>query len=924
MEDQIKELWGKTTTTDHFHPAIYHMIDVGHVTRLLLASGTTPRIRSTLEHTWQGCHFAALYEWLPFLVALHDIGKLSAPFQGQQTTHLTRTHAQRLAQHGFFLPPLPSTPRLPHTLVGAVFIADHLGELEPGVSRRFIHILRDAINGHHGQFSKELGIVRDALTAIGEPVHWNPIRKQGYSILHRYFAAPNYTLAEIGQPQSIRAATIGLVGLMTLADWIGSNASFFPANCTASLQEYYATSESYLFELPPQIGFIPRRTLDHEVNCASLFPDCAETLRPIQQIVDNLTLDATMLPSLFLIEAPTGEGKTEAAQTLAQRIAKATGSDEIFVALPTIATSNHMFVRMSQLYQRLYGDQGMVKLVHGQARLVEDDLRQLVLDADRYIDSDAQQTSDVLPSSEHMLTWFSSSKRALLAPFGVGTVDQVELAGLNTRHYMLRLFSLAGKVVMLDEVHAYDTYMNTILEHTLQWLAVLGSSVILLSATLPAQRRNALIAAFQAGLTKNADQPATTSSAAYPLLTHVAATSIQTLEFAAFRPHQQIKLAWLHTSTLQAKVQYLFDCISDGGAVAWICNRVADAQALYAALMQHPDCHTLTAHGLLHARMPQIQRQAREQQVQQLLGNHPRNPTDRIIIIGTQVLEQSLDYDVDVMISDLAPIDLLLQRAGRLQRHQRQRRPAHQQACLTIYHPWDQQGLPAIYAWQRIYAAYILYQTWHCLQALEQPQFIQLPQDYRRLIEAVYSASPPTPNPPAPYLQTAWNDLQRNQTMMNDTARVRLIPPPHGRDPISVANLTLFTADEDHAQAVQGWLAAQTRLGDRITVVPLFCLPNQNYALDSAGVQRIQHTADEGLTLAAQRDLLNHAIPLSHPAWLLTRLRNQRWPWKKLPVSIKYLIPLFLHPNGQALIDPSVRLDPDLGLVIDYQGGERE
>src|SRR5207248_6281763 len=101
------------------------------------------------------------------------------------------------------------------------------------------------------------------------------------------------------------------------------------------------------------------------------------------------------------------------------------------------------------------------------------------------------------PSAVVAEEWFARNKKqALLAPFGVGTIDQALLAVLQTRHVFVRLFGLAGKCVVLDEVHAYDAYMTTLMERLLRWLAALGCPVMLLSATLPRDKRVKLLRAY--------------------------------------------------------------------------------------------------------------------------------------------------------------------------------------------------------------------------------------------------------------------------------------------------------------------------------------------------------------------------------------------------------------------------------------------
>ena len=188
-----------------------------------------------------------------------------------------------------------------------------------------------------------------------------------------------------------------------------------------------------------------------------------EKPRPLQHAIIPLA-EKMDSPQLFVIEAPMGEGKTEAAWYVADCWDRHGGAGT-YVALPTMATSNQMFERVKKFLDLAGG--GNLMLLHGKAALNEqfDKLKY----AARVYDPDGS-TSGVVAES-----WFADNKKhRLLAPFGVGTIDQVLLSVLQTKHGFVRLFGLAGKCVILDEVHAYDAYMTTLLERLLRWLAALA------------------------------------------------------------------------------------------------------------------------------------------------------------------------------------------------------------------------------------------------------------------------------------------------------------------------------------------------------------------------------------------------------------------------------------------------------------------
>lgn len=918
MPDRVLLLWGKTTEDERFHPAIYHMIDVALVARALLAASGSRRIRNAIGYAWAGTDLDLLEAWLPFIIALHDIGKISAPFQRQQTTPGAKIQHVRLLHEGFDLGSEGDEPPT-HSAVSAWWLNAHLAAIEPGVPRNTLFAIRDAAGGHHGWFANDLERAVGGYLARHEPASWDELRHEGYWLMRAALGPAAGSLAAIGQPRRVRPATAALTGLTVIADWVASNVYYFRPDCSSSLDRYLEISGNRALDALAEIGLITERKATRYAGFQATFPGRAD-VRDLQIQIDALDAADLLSPGLYIIEAPTGEGKTEAALALARRLSEQGASDELYFGLPTMATSNQMFQRLTDFFERLYGKDGVVKLAHGQAALVERELRWLARRRSSGDSDPSQRTSaEWAGSDEQTLQWFGSSKRALLAPFGVGTVDQVELSGLNVRHAMLRLFGLAGKVVIIDEVHAYDIYMSTILEHTLGWLASMGASVILLSATLPIGRHQALARRYIAGL--RAVRPERVDVApvsAYPALAIYGASYTRQLAPVAFRS-QSLAIQFVADQDIVAQAQRLLELTAHGGAVARICNRVDDAQQLYAEL-RYRNIAGLTV-LLLHARYPLDERQTREEAIDIAIGKATKRvPGDRLIVIGTQVLEQSLDYDVDVMVSDLAPIDLLLQRAGRLHRHARQRPTTHRTPILYTQCEIAPDGLPEVGHWKNIYAPFVLWQTWLTLQArrAEEPTTIELPRDYRPLIEAVYAVAlpePPADHPFAAPMAAARAVLAAAQAKQQEQARQRLTPDPLSRDAIVRVDDIQFTEDDEGA--LSGWQIAKTRLGERVTVIPLY-----NHAgrltLDRAGQEPLGVIAKDDV--AAQNRLLRRSLPISDPRLVAYFGKEGKWPLPELPPLLKHTPPLVLDQDGRATRnDVRLHLDPELGLVIEKE-----
>src|SRR5579859_1698123 len=225
MPERVLLLWGKTTDDDRYHPAIYHMLDVALVARALLTAPASRRIREAIRSAWAGADLDQLETWLPFIIALHDIGKLSAPFQGQQSTLNAKRQRDRLLSEGFDLGSDGDSPPT-HSAISALWLNIHLMALEPGLARDALYAIRDAAGGHHGWFATELETVRDYL-ARHEPASWQELRREGYDLMRRVLGPGVDSLAAIGRPRRLRPATAALTGLTVIADWVASNAYYF-------------------------------------------------------------------------------------------------------------------------------------------------------------------------------------------------------------------------------------------------------------------------------------------------------------------------------------------------------------------------------------------------------------------------------------------------------------------------------------------------------------------------------------------------------------------------------------------------------------------------------------------------------------------------------------------------------------------------
>lgn len=897
-----------------YHPLLCHMIDVAVVAEALWQGVAAPALRRQwAQHL--GLDEQACASWIAFWAGLHDLGKASPAFQFKCTDATFRQRMEALEM------PCPvSYQPIPHGIMSHKLVGNLL-HTDWGMPRRAARQIADALGGHHGVFATPQQVSIPAPVSEGTGA-WDAQRRW---LTQRLAQAVGLPARVPSAPKLPPALVLALAGLVAVADWIGSNEEFFPhqtmlAEPVALDVPAYTTHARHAADQAlKRLGWQGWSAPPRAHSFQELFPFKP---RPLQAQVEELRQQLSG-PGLVVIEAPMGEGKTEAALLLQDHWAATLGQAGAYVALPTQATSNGMFARIRDFLSRRYPAAIVnLQLLHGHAAL-SSLFQELQQHANRlFLPSDIQGEpgADGAPPNVVAAQWFTARKRGLLAPFGVGTIDQALLTVLPTKHGFVRLYGLAAKTVIIDEVHAYDTYMSTLLERLLEWLGALNTSVILLSATLPQHRRANLLAAYARGAGWSVNLPATLP--AYPCVTwitehHQGSTGVATSP----EIERTVRVRWIDgrlPATAHAPFplgEQLQTALRDGGCAAVVCNTVRRAQQVYTALKRYFEGNAATGEGeidLLHARLLFEDREQREQRVLQRFGKGEDNRPYRAVLVATQVIEQSLDLDFDLLVTDHAPADLILQRAGRLHRHQREHRPAGlQQPEIWICAPEiDANGVPRFDpGTAAVYDEHILLRSW--LELHPRPQ-IAVPEDVAAIIEAVYDDRPPPANLSAA-LQAAWQTTAQHLQAMREKeqrlAAEAYIRPPQASD--SLATI-VGTPREEEAPELHPAHQARTRLIE--WSLPVICLhgsPEQPL-LDGQPIRRSATPS-----VAEAKRLLQRSLTISHPGVVRTLL-EQPAPsgWTKSPLLRQHRL-LAFDEQGRAIVGRyKLILDPEQGLII--------
>lgn len=654
-----------------------------------------------------GLRFNEAVRYAKLLAYTHDIGKATPGFQQRILTNLP-TVKENLENDGFLLGKCLNELRHAHAGASILRSAD-FPESEAAI-----------VGAHHGKpESDEEGYIVDPDEEIRFEKGMYGSRKSKWSEVQNHLC--EWALEQAGYPDASAIPTVCetaqmlFSGLLIMADWISSNTYYFPLISVDDILRDYSNERvknaMEKLELPEPF------CIDADYWRESHFFKNRFSFSENEMQKEAMKIASQMKkPGLMIIEAPMGMGKTEAALAAAEVFLNRFTLGGVAFFLPSQATSNAMFARLLEWLGSLPdADHTAIQLMHSNAELNEQ-FSSLAAGEIQLSEDDDNQKAIVHG-------FFRGRKTKLLSSVAVGTIDQLLMAGVKQKHVMLRHLGLAGKVIIIDECHAYDAYMNVYLDRVLQWLGVYQIPVILLSATLPGERRKKLVSAYLGA--GGAAYENIEESTSYPLITWTNETQINLSEITYERTTHDVIVERKNDEDIEKNVERVLDA---GGCVGIILNTVKRVQAVAAMLEERfQDACVLIDHSQLL--LPD--RIARENEITARVGKKSDEAMRRnVIVVGSQVLEQSLDIDFDLLITDLCPMDLLMQRLGRLHRHPRKRPAGIETARCAVLHA-DADDLEA--GARAIYGEYLLEVTASIL-----PETVHVPEDISKLVQKTY------------------------------------------------------------------------------------------------------------------------------------------------------------------------------------------
>ncbi|MDR7301409.1 CRISPR-associated helicase Cas3' [Haloactinomyces albus] len=818
LSEAARSVWAKSfNEAGDWLPLWQHMDDSADIAGWLFDHWLAPGVVRLLAEEFAGDVTAARAA-VTFLAGVHDLGKATPAFAVQNTVL-----AQRMRDQGLYMPPtkaeLPERHLAHHTVAGHHLLIEWL--LGKGWQKRSARAWGVVLGGHHGvpPDSAAENASRNHPELYGTGA-WRTVQQE----LAERAAVRSGTSERLAEWENLKLSAgfqVLVTGLVIVSDWIASNEDLLPFS-TGELPEVSENVERTSRALGELRLPAPWRPNGVPNDVAELFrarfrlpADAAP--RPVQHAACEVAGTASE-PGLVIIEAPMGEGKTEAALAASETMAARWGTGGVLVALPTQATSDAMFHRVVDWLDAMGAEDqqvgGAITLSHGKARFNR--LFQGLVRAGRSIEVGCDEKQDRTPHAVVAHSWLSGRKKSQLANFTIGTIDQLLFAGLKSRHLMLRHLGLAGKVVILDEVHAYDAHMNSYLIKVLTWLGAYRVPVLALSATLPADRRRALLEAYRQGRKYGPGDGAGQDLAAipadvdgnpgYPLLTWSEGPQVRTKVVEPSGRRTEVSIDVLGGSVeddLDALTCLLRDALSEGGCAAVVRNTVRRVLDTASRLEQEFPGEVTVA----HSRFMAADRMRKDSELLDRFGSPDRavRRPERHIVVASQVIEQSLDVDFDLLVTDLAPADLVLQRMGRLHRHQRGTgqgdRPSTLRSARAYLTGVDcTQNPPELEpaSARHIYGAYWLLRS----AAVLQPYFgssITLPDDIAALVQRAYGPEQVEPEDWRGAVSEAWQQWRERTESRESKARDFQIAAPTrpGKAIIGWVSANVGEADDD-------------------------------------------------------------------------------------------------------------------------------
>lgn len=679
---QFRRILGKTLPREY--PLVCHLLDTAAVASVVWDKVMSPQQRKTIASGLglEGTSIAK--QVVLFAAGMHDIGKANPHWQ-RRTLKTPSNHDSLLDEvTGEYLW-LPENEFVEagaeHQHNGAVFFSPYNGEIGTRLrSRPLRDVLSQCTQAHHGVFESLIpGEVLRRKVQFTSPESWREMQKEIEVVILDTLEISAESLESVTRWNE--PALVLIAGIVVLADWIASREGFIQ-----NLESFDLPAAHYQKSLHIAHQFVAHFGLDkhpwkENLSWETMFPGFTTPNALQASIIDAIESKKVAGTGLMMLSAPMGAGKTETSLYAAAMLGKQVGANGIWVNLPTQTTSDAMFKRAVEVAPRIFdGNEHSVSLLHANSSIsqaIEGFSKKGGFVAENAISKNEQvETEQGCENNSNLfISQFLVEKRlGGLSHISVGTVDQMLRATLRLKHNQLRWLGVTGNVVLIDEIHDFDAYTFGLIRKHIAWCGAYGIPVIAISATLSGESQRELVRAYwgQADISPRRLQ-------GYLESIPDAGIPSPAWFFASDTPSEIV-----HSAPIPSPVypHYIFNQSSPDSFIQGVeeivrsnpkaqklvvCNTVSQAVETYEELQSRGEDVLL-----LHSRMSQARKMEIISRMLDKSGKPRVNSPPRVpyTLVSTQIVQQSMDIDFDVLVTPLCPLNDLLQRVGRVHRHE--------------------------------------------------------------------------------------------------------------------------------------------------------------------------------------------------------------------------------------------------------------
>lgn len=902
----VFRFWAKTSEKDdaynkgRWHSVLCHCIDAAMVARATIKRDK--KLRGTLEELL-GLKDEELLRFIALFVALHDVGKVCSPFQRAHDKNLVSRTSVPQELYSWLGKGYPKTTgHYRHEIVSQYVLCEqNFGKSKMCsklLIKKFFSGRKKMISEfgsvyalHHGWFHPPGDNRKEA--SAGK---WLTAQVELAEKLFEHLCGGQRV--KLKGDWSIRAYGT-LLGLLIESDWVSSDQTFFPCEFSAAqngevdIEQYMKTSETKAENA--LITLLLHQSLaDDMPTFQKLFPWIQEA-NDLQKTIIGEVESGRLDPKrqfFVMINYPMGKGKTEAAIYLSEMA----GKGEMFL-LPSQATTNSIYRRRIEIMNnRLKGTKmnTVVEVSHSMRWFCED--RDMLYSKHKSMDENGDEEGSITSD------FFESAKKAMLAPVCVATLDQAAIAAVRSKHMFLRIYAMADKTIIIDEVHSYGIYTQQFIFQLVKWLKTYGCNVIILSATVTAAHKQQLVEAWGSDL-------AIEDAKKYPNAIICQDDTTRTIPIPG---EEQRSIDIKMVTSLARAIDVMLPFSKDPGFTAAVfCNTVGETQESYDAVKEKLGLQDEEI-ICLHAKMPLFQGKEKEEQLEQRLGlKGAIERKGRRVIIASQKCEQSLNFDCDIVISFVSPIDSLLQRLGRLHRFDLPYRPpgCEKPQAVIIDNSSDiSKRMEGFGGSSYIYPIFLLRKT---LEVLSGKQQVMIPSEMQNLVDSVYVNYDPEKNPARPPEENIDERMFHAQRKKEEIHGLEMAVAPMLPSEVT----RLIPLDEEE-------LGNKIRLIDpsrRIIVLFKKDRNSKDAFLDMACTRPVNIHKEETQT----NDLMRNSVSIFEYQFLKTAQNSAHQeyaPWQSKPFLDK-CFPEVFFPEGNGLSSNGcgMQFSPKKGLIFNFR-----